>query len=501
MSGRSRKFPAFEQRTVMAGIIGLIAGLILASGFNWTACSRAEISSTPALNQSVNAEYKSPFVAVAKTVGPAVVNIQSKKYIERPGYSFQGPFDDLFREFFGEVPQREPQKQKVEGQGSGFIIDKKGLILTNNHVVAGGGELTVKLSDSREFRAEVVGTDPRTDVAVIRLKDLKADLPDAEVALLGNSDDIEVGDYAIAIGNPFGLERTVTQGIISFKGRSGLPIAGGGPLYQDFIQTDASINFGNSGGPLTDIRGQVIGINTAINPAGQGIGFAIPINLAKNVADQLISGGKVVRGYLGVLPQELTADLAEGLGLKNTNGVLIARVEDGTPADKAGLKDQDVIIKFNGQETPTVAKFRQIVADAKVGAKVRVELLRDRKEKSIAVEIGEMPGEAVVQSEQDRQDKPWLGIEQVLPVNSPEARAAGVKDAEGVLIQAIRSGSAADDAGLQRGDIIKKIDGQTVRTVRDYSQALGSKRQASRPVVFLIKRGEALRFFAVRPGK
>lgn len=223
MSGRSRKFPAFEQRTVMAGIIGLIAGLILSSGLNWTACSRAE---NP--NPAVNAEYKSPFVAVAKMVGPAVVNIQSRKYIERPGYSFQGPFEDLFREFFGEIPQREPQKQKVEGQGSGFIIDKKGLILTNNHVVAGGGELTVKLSDSREFRAEVVGTDPRTDVAVIRLKGLKTDLPDAEVALLGNSDDIEVGDYAIAIGNPFGLERTVTQGIVSFKGRSGLPIAAGG---------------------------------------------------------------------------------------------------------------------------------------------------------------------------------------------------------------------------------------------------------------------------------
>lgn len=502
MSDRLKKFWAFEQKAVMAGITGLIVGLLLASGLNWTACSRAEKSpSKDSSNSTVNAEFISPFVAVAKKVGPAVVNIQSKKYIERPGYNFQGPFEDFFKEFFGEAPQREPRKQKVEGQGSGFIIDKKGLILTNNHVVAGGGELTVKLSDSREFKAEVVGTDPRTDVAVIRLKDLKTDLPDSEVALLGNSDDIEVGDYAIAIGNPFGLERTVTQGIISFKGRSGLPIAGGGPLYQDFIQTDASINFGNSGGPLTNIRGEVIGINTAINPAGQGIGFAIPINMAKNVADQLISTGKVVRGYLGVLPQELTADLAEGLGLKSISGVLIAKVEEGTPADKAGLQDQDVIIKFNGRETPNVANFRQIVADAKVGAKVKIVVFRDRKEKTITAEIGEMPGETVTQTDQSKQDKPWLGIKEVISVSSEEAKAAGVKDKDGVIIKSIENGSAADDAGLRPGDIIKKINGQTVRTVKDYNQAILSKRQGNRPIVFLIKRGEGFRFFAVKPGK
>ena len=502
MSERLKRTWHFDQRTVLVGITCLIIGVILASGLNWTACSRAE-KPLPNSQSSASAplEYKSPFVAVAKKVGPAVVNIQSKKYIERPGYSFQGPFEDFFREFFGEVPQREPQKQKVEGQGSGFIIDKKGLVLTNNHVVAGGGELTVKLSDSREFKAEVVGTDPRTDVAVIRLKELKTDLPDTEVAILGNSDDIEVGDYAIAIGNPFGLERTVTQGIISFKGRNGLPIAGGGPMYQDFIQTDASINFGNSGGPLTNIKGEVIGINTAINPAGQGIGFAIPINMAKSVADQLISTGKVVRGYLGVLPQELTADLAEGLGLKSASGVLIAKVEDGTPADKAGLKDQDVIIKFNGRETPNVAKFRQIVADAKVGAKVKIVVFRDKKEKTITAEIGQVPGDAVTQTDQSKQDKPWLGIKEVISVSSEEARSAGIKDQDGVIIKSIESGSSADDAGLRIGDIIKKIDGQTVRTIQDYNQAIGVKRQGTRPLVFLIKRGEGLRFFAVKPGK
>jgi serine protease Do len=499
---RRRIVSFFNNHGTLAALGGLVAGLILASGFGWTACSRAEKDQPlagPA--PTLMPEYRSPFVAVAKKVGPAVVNIQSQKYVERPGFSFQSPFDDFFREFFGDLPRREPQKQKVEGQGSGFIIDRKGLILTNNHVVAGGGELTVRLSDKREIPAEVVGTDPRTDVAVIRLKGLKSDLPDSEVAVLGNSDEIEVGDYAIAIGNPFGLERTVTQGIISFKGRSGLPIAGGGPVYQDFIQTDASINYGNSGGPLTNIRGEVIGINTAINPAGQGIGFAIPINLARNVAQQLISGGKVVRGYLGVLPQELTADLAEGLGLKDARGVLVARVEDNTPAAKAGLRDQDVIISFDGKETPDVAKFRQLVAEAKVGSRVKITVIRDRREITVTAQIGEIPEEGLASGEEAKSDKPWLGIKEVVSVTSEEARPFNIRDREGVAVKSIDTGSAADRAGLKPGDVIRKIDGQDIRTMKDYKQAMEQKRRGDKPVVMLIKRGDYLQFFAIKPGK
>jgi len=505
MPDRFIKILRFEQRTVMAGMVGLIVGLIMASGLNWTACSRAEKSPDVGQpNAALNAGYQSPFVAVAKKVGPAVVNIRSKKIIDVSGRQYIDPFEEFFRDFWGQpAPQQQtPQRKKVDaGQGSGFIIDRQGLIITNNHVVAGASELIVKLSDNREFSAEVVGADPKTDVAVIKLKELKAQLPDSEVAQLGNSDDIEVGDYAVAIGNPFGLERSVTQGIISYKGRSGLSINGGGPVYQDFIQTDAAINFGNSGGPLVNIRGEVIGINAVTNAEAQGISFAIPINMAREVADQLISSGKVVRGYLGVLPQELTADLAEGLGLPDASGVLIAKVEEGTPADKAGIKDQDVIIRFNGRETPTVAKFRQIVADAKVGTKAKIVLLRDRKEKTITVEIGEMPSEETAQNDQTKPDQAWLGIKEVISASSEEARTAGIKDQEGVVIKSIESGSASDDAGLQRGDIIKKIDGQAVKTVKDYNLAVGSKRQSKRPVVFLIKRGEALRFFAVKPGK
>jgi serine protease Do len=494
-SRNERIWPAWG-RTLAVGLSCLLAGIILASGLNWTACARAEKPAAEAL--AINPAAQSPFVAVAKKVGPSVVNIRTRKVVEMRGYDIQGPFDDFFREFFGEVPRREAPKRNIEGQGSGFIIDKKGLVLTNNHVVAGGGELTVKLSDDREFKAEVVGADPRTDVAVIRLKDLKKDLPEAEVAELGNSDEIEVGDYAIAIGNPFGLERTVTQGIVSFKGRSGLPIAGGGPVYQDFIQTDASINYGNSGGPLVNIRGQVIGINTAINPAGQGIGFAIPINMARRVADQLIDKGKVVRGYLGVVPQEVTTELAEGLGLKSgAGGVIVASVQEESPASQAGLEQGDVIIRFDGKEVSGVDKFRQMVAETKVGAKVELVVVRNRKEQKIKATIGELPDETTLKQEPAKEDSPWLGIKRVLAVNAPEAQQMGIREKQGVVIREVEPGSPADEAGLRAGDVIKKVDDRTIKGMDDYLAA--SKGGEGRTRVLLIKRGENMYFVAVKP--
>lgn len=483
-------------RAAAIGLAGLLAGIILASSLNWTACARAEKPQPEAT--AINPAFQSPFVAVARKVGPSVVNIRSRKVVEVRGYDFQGPFDDFFRDFFGEVPKREAPKRNIEGQGSGFIIDRKGLILTNNHVVAGGGELTVKLSDERELKAEVVGADPRTDVAVIKLKDLKKDLPDSEVAELGNSDDIEVGDYAIAIGNPFGLERSVTQGIISFKGRSGLPIAGGGPVYQDFIQTDASINYGNSGGPLVNIRGQVIGINTAINPAGQGIGFAIPINMARKVADQLVDKGKVVRGYLGVVPQEVTPELAEGLGLKaGDGGVIVASVQEESPASQAGLEQGDVIIRFDGREVKGVDKFRQMVAETKVGAKVELVVVRNKKELKLKAAIGELPDEATAKTEPSKDEKPWLGIKKVLAVNSVEAQQMGIREKQGVVIREVEAGSPADEAGLRAGDVIKKIDDRAIRGMEDYLAA--SKSGGARARVLLIKRGENMYFVAVKP--
>jgi len=498
-----------NHRYLTTGTACLLAGIIIASGFGWTACSRAENTAARVIasNLPLAVEGRSPFVAVAKKVAPAVVNIRSRKMVDVPGSRFENPFDDFFRDFFPQQPQapQTPQQRKVEGQGSGFIIDAKGLILTNNHVVAGGGELTVTLSDKREFKAEVVGTDPRTDVAVIRIKDLKGDLPDTEVALLGNSDEMEVGDYAIAIGNPFGLERTVTQGIISYKGRSGLPIDGGGPMYQDFIQTDAAINYGNSGGPLVNIRGEVIGINTAINPAGQGIGFAIPINLAGKVKDQLVDKGKVVRGYLGIVPQEITADMAEGLGMKDGAGVIVAKVQEGTPAEKAGLQTGDVIVKFDGKPVRSVKDFRQMVADAAVGSAIKVTVLRDNKEKTIAATLGEMPDESAAKAPRESIEKPWLGIRKVIAAGSDEARALGLREKDGVLLLDIEPGSAADDGGLRKGDVVRKIAGKEVRTLADYEKAVKSLDKTDKPVVFLVKRqdqsGEYALFVAVKPGK
>ncbi len=502
----TRTFWTEHHRTFAVGAACLLAGIIIASGFNWTACSRAENGSGGA-GLPLAAEMHSPFAAVAKKVAPAVVNVRSRKFVNVPDMQFNGPFDDFFRDFFGQPqPQQQaPKQQKVEGQGSGFIIDKNGLVMTNNHVVTGGGELTVKLSDNREFKAEVVGADPKTDVAVIRLKGLKGDLPDSEVAILGNSDDMEVGDYAIAIGNPFGLDRTVTQGIISYKGRSGLPIDGGGPMYQDFIQTDAAINYGNSGGPLVNIRGEVIGINTAINPAGQGIGFAIPVNLARRIKDQLVDKGKVVRGYLGIVPQEITADLASGLGLKDQKGVLVAKVQENTPAEQAGLQLGDVITSFDGHDVTSVTQFRQVVADAKVGAAVKIGLLRAKKPMTLTATLAEMPDETAAKEPKENAEKPWLGIKRVLSVASDEARQAGIKDKDGVVIAEIESGSAADDAGLRQGDIIRQIAGKDIKTVADYNAAVKKYRGSDTPSVFLIKRrdasGEYTMFVALHPEK
>lgn len=492
-------------KLLLVGSACLIAGIIIASSLNLTPFSQAAKGDQK--NQTTNSAIlpltsglQSPFVAVAKKAGPAVVNISSKRYVESNRNNYQMPYDDFFKEFFPEFRQQEPEKKqkKIEGQGSGFIIDKKGYILTNNHVVAGNPELTVKMSDSREFSAEVVGADPKSDVAVIKLKGLKEDLPEAEVADLGNSDEIEVGDYAVAIGNPFGLERTVTQGIISYKGRTGLDIQGGGPMYQDFIQTDASINFGNSGGPLVNLRGEVIGINTAINAAGQGIGFAIPINMAKKIADQLIDHGKVVRGYLGVLPQEVTPELAEGFGLKDLKGVLIAKVEENTPAGKAGLLEGDIIIKFNGQDVPTVAKFRQIVAETKVGDEVKLAILRDKKQKTVSAVIGEMPGETVAKAKDETEPKVWLGIRKLLAVDSEQAKRIGITEKEGVVIADLETDSPADQAGLATGDVIKKINGRTVKNLSDYSGILKSELKSDKPVVFLLKRGQNTLFIAVK---
>lgn len=433
-----------KSKLTLLGVVALsvLAGIIIASSLNWTGFSRATDKGVPATTIAntvsnpiplVNEQGESPFVSVAAKVLPTVVNIRTKKTIRVNTPGFGGPFDDMFKDFFrGAIPHN----QRVEGQGSGIIIDRKGLILTNNHVVrdvsAGDGDLLIRLpNDNNEYSGKVLAADPKTDVAVVKLS-LSHDLPESRVAVLGNSDNLKVGDWAIAVGNPFSmngeLNGTVTVGIISALGRTQIELPGG-PQYQSAIQTDAAINPGNSGGPLVNIRGEVIGLTYAIeSPAGGnvGIGFAIPINMVRQVEEELIKHGKIVRGFLGIVPQEITPDMVSDLGLKNTEGVVVTNVQSGSPAEKGGLQDGDVIIRFNGKAVSDVPSFRAMVADVKPGTSVDLAIVRDRKERTVRVKVGEMPEERVAQSTAP-EEKTWLGLS-VASLSSSDAKQFNSKE-------------------------------------------------------------------------
>ena len=329
------------------------------------------------------------FVDVAQQVRPAVVHlgtIQRAKSRRGPNLP-QGNDDPFFRDFFNQFFGSEGPDSRSEfrrpGLGSGVIIDKRGLVLTNFHVVKGADEILIRLSDKREYRGQILGTDPKTDLAVVKFQ------PDHEVtvASLGNSDVLRVGEWAIAIGNPFGLDQTVTVGVISATGRSDVGIA----TYENFIQTDASINPGNSGGPLVNLRGQVVGINTAIVAAGQGIGFAIPINMVKRVVDQLVDKGKVVRGWLGVALQPLSLDLAQSLGLEGTNGAVVGSTITGSPAAQAGLEQGDVIVAFDKTPVEDYRHVQRLVAETRVGKSVTLQIVRKKQKMDVTVMIAEVP--------------------------------------------------------------------------------------------------------------
>jgi len=492
-------------------IIGIVVGFILAGDLNLS----PQVSAKDA-SPAITGALESPFTRIADRTLPAVVSIETKRTINHPsGGSFDGPYGDFFRRLFPDNPQGQGQgggddgdndnndndqapqgrQMKVPSSGSGFIIDAQGHILTNNHVVKDASDITVTLSDHRKFKAKVVGTDPSTDVAVIQIHDGE-DLP---VVPLGDSDEIRIGDWAVAIGNALGeLDGTLTVGVISAKGRSNLSIVGGAPAYQQFIQTDASINFGNSGGPLLNIRGEAIGINTAINPSGEGIGFAIPINLAKNIAHQLVASGKVVRGYLGILPQELTPELADNWGMHGRKGVLVGSVSGDTPASKAGFQVKDVITNFDGKDVDDVERFRLLVADTPVNKKVKVAVLRSGQPRDLYVTLSERPKDEVLQKQ--TQPKFELGL-RVEGLTGETARSLDIKDKSGVVVVDVSQGSAADDAGLQRGDLIKEVNDVTVKDVTDYNAAVTKARDKNptKPIVFLIKRGDATRFLAVQP--
>jgi serine protease Do len=329
---------------------------------------------------------ENPFVRVAALVTPSVVNISTVSTGKgRPSSEFHSPFgnDPYFRDFFKDFLGEMPRRRQQNSLGSGVIIDKSGLILTNNHVIKDADEITVKFSNNQELKGKVVGVDPKTDLAVIRVSD-KEDLP---VAAMGDSDSLRVGEWAIAIGNPFGLDHTLTVGVVSATGRSEVGIA----AYENFIQTDASINPGNSGGPLLNIRGEVIGINTAIVASGQGIGFAIPVNMVRKVVDDLVKKGKVTRGWLGIGIQPLTPELAKSFGLQAEEGILINQVMPGSPAETAGLKAGDLVQSVDGKSIKETRQLQRVIAETDIGKTVEISILRGKEQRTLKVQVREMP--------------------------------------------------------------------------------------------------------------
>lgn len=427
------------------------------------------------------------FSEIADKASPSVVNISTvrKRVSTAPGGS-QMPFNDPnMREFFeryfnGPMPRRQ---FKQHSMGTGFIIEPSGLIVTNNHVVEGADDIKVKMSNGKEYEAKIIGTDPKTDIALIKIK-AKVNLPHLE---LGDSGKLKVGDWLVAIGNPFGLEHTVTAGILSARGR----VIGAGP-YDDFLQTDTSINPGNSGGPLLNLAGEVIGINTAIVPSGQGIGFAIPADLAKGIVDQLKDNGKVVRGWLGVMIQGITPELAKSFDLDETYGALVADVTENGPAEKAGIKRGDVIVGFDGKKVEESSDLPAMVAGTPVGSRIDVEVIRNGKEKTIQVKLGEL---------EDRRQASLpvknggLGLD-VTDLTPELAKRLGLSENKGVVITKIREGSPAGESQLKPGDLIMEINRNKVENTREYRKATDDIEEGD-SVLFLVKRGGNTLFFTM----
>ncbi|MBO0726079.1 MAG: DegQ family serine endoprotease [Blastocatellia bacterium] len=459
--------------------------------------SREEVSLPPA-RQTERTGAVLSYADVVNSVAPAVVTIRSQRVVRAPR---QFPFfnDPLFREFFGDrYGQPEPPRQQIQrGLGSGVIITKDGYLLTNHHVIDGAEEIRVEMANNRGYNAKVIGDDPRSDLAV-----LKIDGNDLPMLTLGNSDQVRVGDVALAVGNPLGIGQTVTAGIISAKGRS-TGLSDGS--FESFLQTDAPINQGNSGGALVSTAGELVGINSQIvSPTGGniGIGFAIPANMARSVAEQLIKNGKVRRGHLGVGVQTVTSDIAANLGLKDVSGVIVSAVEQGSPAERAGLKQGDVITVINGVQIENDNSLRNLVASAGPGAEVAITILRDGREQQLRAKLDELANQIPTRPAEPNGGQNYEGRLgwNVTPLTPELAERLGLsRNAHGLVIKDVDPAGAAAEAGLQPGDVIEQVNRQPVRSEGDLKSALS--RAESQPLLLLINRRGASAYLTVRQNR
>ncbi len=472
--------------TIRKTVTSLLLIVFLAVGSAGNASAADTAASAPAAPLTAIPS----FAPIAEKAEPAVVNISATKVVKARVRSPFGenPFgnDDLFDRFFGGPPQGDRKEQSL---GSGFLFDPAGYIITNNHVVEGAEDIIVKLSSGEEIHADIIGRDPKTDLALIKLK--KAGT--YPYLALGDSGQLKIGDWVVAIGNPFGLDHTVTAGILSARSRA----IGAGP-YDDFLQTDASINPGNSGGPLLNLSGDVIGINTAIVAGGTGIGFAIPTNLAKGVVDQLKAKGRVVRGWMGVVIQKVTPELAKSYGLGEPRGALVGDIDPEGPSVAAKLKRGDIILKFDGQDVKSWQDLPIIVANTTVSKKVKVLVFRDKKEVTLDLTVAELKDDGTDAGPGAQQTVGKLGLN--LREITPEmATRLKLSDRDGLYVADIEPGSPASESGLAVGDVVMEVDDKPVKTVDDYRQVVADKKPED-IVRFLVKRGGNTMFFTVTLG-
>lgn len=493
-----------SKKLVIVVALALAAGGFLGS---WaTGVSGHSVSASPAITFVVAPDRaagpglpSAGFAPVVRQALPAVVNISTSKMIKVGNDGDDNPFlnDPRFRQFFGPNSGQQfsqPKQEREHALGSGVIVNKNGYILTNNHVVDGATQITVDLPDKRHFTAKVVGADPQSDVAV-----LKIDATDLPVLPLGNSKSLEVGDYVLAIGDPMGIGETVTLGIVSATGRTNVGVEGSSG-YENFIQTDAAINPGNSGGALINSRGELVGINTAIassSGGNQGIGFAIPIDMARGVMTQLIEHGKVTRGYLGIGIEQMTPALAKQFGLTGSEGTLVTEVTDGSPAAKAGLQRGDVILAINGEEISDYSQLRLHIADLAPNSTVHLKVMRNGKLMDVPVTLAQLKEEKQAASSGDSEvtegGMAGVQIENLTPQISQQLGISA--QTQGVVVSQVEPNSAAAEAGLAPGDVVVEVNRHAVHNTQEFQQAMSRANNGS--TLLLVNRGKQVLYIAV----